>query len=148
MIFARAGAKDKLGLRVHGLIVGSPDKKRADPAVLRSLCSHVLPSGKQEVRAGWGTLEPLESCVRRRATGGSPPAPHPTHPPHPTAHPAAQDLARAERALCSAAGGWESPSTAGPEERVPGGRSLVLLCVCVESWLARQCPHACARRCW
>ena len=44
------GAKDKLGLRVHGLIVGSPDKKRADPAVLRALCSHVLPSGKQEVR--------------------------------------------------------------------------------------------------
>ena len=47
---AWSGAKDKLGLRVHGLIVGSPDKKRADPAVLRSLCSHVLPNGKQEVR--------------------------------------------------------------------------------------------------
>ena len=45
-----AGAKDKLGLRMHGLIVGSPDKKRADPAVLRALCSHVLPSGKQEVQ--------------------------------------------------------------------------------------------------
>ena len=44
-----AGAKEKLGLRVHGLIVGSPEKKRADPAVLRSLCSHVLPSGKMEV---------------------------------------------------------------------------------------------------
>ena len=44
------GAKDKLSLRVHGLIVGSPDKKRADPAVLRALCSHVLPNGKQEVR--------------------------------------------------------------------------------------------------
>lgn len=44
-----AGAKDKLSLRVHGLIVGSPDKKRADPAVLRSLCSHVLPNGKNEV---------------------------------------------------------------------------------------------------
>ena len=43
------GAKEKLGLRVHGLIVGSPEKKRADPAVLRSLCSHVLPSGKMEV---------------------------------------------------------------------------------------------------
>lgn len=37
-----AGAKDKLGLRVHGLIVGSPEKKRADPAVLRALCRRVL----------------------------------------------------------------------------------------------------------
>ncbi|KAK9866929.1 hypothetical protein WJX84_008862 [Apatococcus fuscideae] len=44
-----AGAKDKLSLRVHSLIVGSPEKKRADPAVLRALCSHVLPSGKLEV---------------------------------------------------------------------------------------------------
>ncbi|KAI7841137.1 hypothetical protein COHA_005107 [Chlorella ohadii] len=44
-----AGAKDKLGLRVHGLIVGSPEKRRADPAVLRGLCSHTLPSGKNEV---------------------------------------------------------------------------------------------------
>jgi uncharacterized protein with von Willebrand factor type A (vWA) domain len=44
-----SGAKDKLGLRVHGLIVGSPEKKRADPAVLRGLCSHTLPSGKNEV---------------------------------------------------------------------------------------------------
>ena len=43
------GAKDKLSLRVHGLIVGAPDKQRADPAVLKSLCSHVLPSGHQEV---------------------------------------------------------------------------------------------------
>ena len=37
-------------LRVHGLIVGSPEKRRADPAVLRGLCSHTLPSGKNEVR--------------------------------------------------------------------------------------------------
>lgn len=37
-------------LRVHGLIVGSPEKKRSDPAVLRGLCSHTLPSGKNEVR--------------------------------------------------------------------------------------------------
>ena len=44
-----SGAKDKLSLRVHGLIVGSPEKKRADPAVLRSLCSQVLPNGKMEV---------------------------------------------------------------------------------------------------
>ncbi len=43
------GAKDKLGLRVHGLVVGSPEKKRADPAVLRSLCSSVLPNGRSEV---------------------------------------------------------------------------------------------------
>lgn len=44
-----AGAKDKMGLRVHGLIVGSPEKKRSDPAVLRSICSSILPSGKSEV---------------------------------------------------------------------------------------------------
>jgi hypothetical protein len=31
-----AGAKESLGLRVHGLVVGSPEKKRADPAVLRA----------------------------------------------------------------------------------------------------------------
>jgi uncharacterized protein with von Willebrand factor type A (vWA) domain len=44
-----SGAKDKLALRVHGLILGSPEKKRADPAVLRGLCSHILPkSGKLE----------------------------------------------------------------------------------------------------
>ena len=30
-----SGAKEKLGLRVHGLIVGTPEKQRADPAVLR-----------------------------------------------------------------------------------------------------------------
>jgi len=46
-----SGAKDKLGLRVHGLIVGSPEKKRSDPAVLRSICSSILPNGKNEVRA-------------------------------------------------------------------------------------------------
>lgn len=44
-----SGAKDKMGLRVHGLIVGSPEKKRADPAVLRALCTAYLPSGKTEV---------------------------------------------------------------------------------------------------
>lgn len=46
-----AGAKDKLGLRVHGLVVGEPDDdapRRADPAVLRSLCACVLPNGKVE----------------------------------------------------------------------------------------------------
>ena len=40
------------GARVHGLIVGSPEKKRADPAVLRALCTSYLPNGKSEVRAG------------------------------------------------------------------------------------------------
>lgn len=45
-----SGAKDKMGLRVHGLIVGSPEKKRADPAVLRALCAAYLPNGKSEVR--------------------------------------------------------------------------------------------------
>lgn len=30
-----SGAKEKLGLRVHGLIIGSPEEKRSDPAVLR-----------------------------------------------------------------------------------------------------------------
>lgn len=43
------GAKDKLGLRVHGLIVGSPEIKKADPAVLRALCSGILPNGRSEV---------------------------------------------------------------------------------------------------
>ena len=52
---------------MHGLIVGSPEKKRADPAVLRGLCSHTLPNGKNEVRrpAGWGA-----SRGRRRASHG------------------------------------------------------------------------------
>ncbi|KAG2483511.1 hypothetical protein HYH03_017619 [Edaphochlamys debaryana] len=43
-----AGAKEGLGLRVHGLVVGSPEKKRADPAVLRALCTNYLPNGKVE----------------------------------------------------------------------------------------------------
>ena len=55
-----AGAKDKLGLRVHGLIVGSPEKKRADPAVLRALCTNVLPSGHHETLVtefeGWASV--------------------------------------------------------------------------------------------
>ena len=46
-----SGAKDKLGLRVHGLIVGDPneEKRRSDPAVLRSLCTNYLPNGKTEL---------------------------------------------------------------------------------------------------
>eukprot|EP00798_Chlamydomonas_sp_ICE-L_P011915 gene11915-15016_t len=43
-----SGAKDKLSLRVHGLIIGAPEKKKADPAVLRSLCTNYLPNGKIE----------------------------------------------------------------------------------------------------
>ncbi len=49
IVCCHAGAKDKMGLRVHGLIVGSPEKKRADPAVLRQLCASILPNGKNEV---------------------------------------------------------------------------------------------------
>ena len=46
-----SGSKEKLGLRVHGLILGAPDEdqKRADPAVLRSLCTQIVPNtGKTE----------------------------------------------------------------------------------------------------
>ena len=54
------GAKDKLGLRVHGLVVGAPGKQRADPAVLRSLCSAILPNGKAETLVhtfeGWASV--------------------------------------------------------------------------------------------
>ena len=60
-----AGAKDKLSLRVHGLIVGSPEKKRADPAVLRALCTQMLPSGKNEMLVsefdGWASVRSEES---------------------------------------------------------------------------------------
>lgn len=56
-----AGAKDKLGLRVHGLIVGSPDKKRADPAVLKALCASYLPNGKSQTLVtefeGWASVD-------------------------------------------------------------------------------------------
>lgn len=64
-----AGAKDKLGLRVHGLIVGSPEKKRADPAVLRALCTARLPNGKSEVLVtefgGWASVQvrPIPEAV-------------------------------------------------------------------------------------
>ena len=58
-----SGAKDKLALRVHGLIVGSPEKRRADPAVLRALCSNPLPSGRIETLitefAGWASVSLL-----------------------------------------------------------------------------------------
>ena len=56
-----AGAKDKLGLRVHGLIVGSPEKKRSDPAVLRALCTNLLPNGCNELLVssfeGWQSVK-------------------------------------------------------------------------------------------
>jgi hypothetical protein len=56
-----SGAKEKLGLRVHGLIIGSPEKKRADPAVLRALCTNYLPNGKVELCMsefeGWASVQ-------------------------------------------------------------------------------------------
>lgn len=55
-------------LRVHGLIVGSPEKKRADPAVLRGLCSHTLPSGKNEV--GRGERGAWTDCMLHRGPLG------------------------------------------------------------------------------
>lgn len=78
-----AGAKDKLGLRVHGLIVGSPEVKKADPAVLKSLCSGILPSGRTEVLItefeGWASVKARDDMkfdwddaignARRRAAG-------------------------------------------------------------------------------
>ena len=45
---------------VHALIVGAPDKQRADPAVLRALCSNVLGNGKVAVDVaefqGWASV--------------------------------------------------------------------------------------------
>ena len=78
-----AGAKDKLGLRVHGLIVGTPEVKKADPAVLRSLCSGILPNGRTEVLVsefeGWASVKSRADMqfdwddaignARRRAAG-------------------------------------------------------------------------------
>lgn len=78
-----SGAKDKLGLRVHGLIVGSPEVKKADPAVLRSLCSGILPNGRTEVLItefeGWASVKARDDMkfdwddaignARRRAAG-------------------------------------------------------------------------------
>eukprot|EP00803_Ostreobium_quekettii_P008826 evm.model.scf_2565.1 EVM.evm.TU.scf_2565.1 scf_2565:1050-6339(-) len=56
-----AGAKEKLGLVVHGLIIGSPEKRRADPAVLKSLCTNYLANGKAELRVSefenWGSVQ-------------------------------------------------------------------------------------------
>jgi len=60
-----AGAKDKLGLRVHGLVVGTPGKQRADPAVLRSLCSSIAPNGRSETLVhtfeSWASVEADDS---------------------------------------------------------------------------------------
>lgn len=59
-------------LRVHGLIVGSPEQRRADPAVLRGLCSHTLPSGKNEVglvgRLSWAAVV-VPGCMAGRVVG-------------------------------------------------------------------------------
>jgi hypothetical protein len=61
-----AGAKEALALRVHGLVVGAPSAdspRRADPAVLRSLCTSRVPgdrSGRTEVLVslfeGWESV--------------------------------------------------------------------------------------------
>ncbi len=64
-----SGAKDKLGLRVHGLIVGSPEKKRSDPAVLRSICSSILPNGKNEVRVHYCIGTPAHAVVCPKCHG-------------------------------------------------------------------------------
>ncbi|KAF5826843.1 hypothetical protein DUNSADRAFT_1887 [Dunaliella salina] len=79
-----SGAKDKLSLRVHGLIIGSPEKKRADPAVLRGLCTSTLPNGKTELLvtefSSWASVQAddqlgaidyddLEGNARRRLAG-------------------------------------------------------------------------------
>ncbi len=69
-----SGAKDKLSLRVHGLIIGSPEKKRADPAVLRGLCTSTLPNGKTELLvtefSSWASVQVGEGiwtvCVDAR----------------------------------------------------------------------------------
>lgn len=67
-LVAGAGAKEKLGLRVHGLIVGSPEKRRADPAVLRALCTNYLPNGKVELCMsefeGWASVQVSAACAR------------------------------------------------------------------------------------
>lgn len=67
-VWCHAGAKDKMGLRVHGLIVGSPEKKRADPAVLRQLCASILPNGKNEVPSLLGVCWGHSCACRSAAT--------------------------------------------------------------------------------
>ena len=68
---------------MHGLIVGSPEQKKADPAVLRSLCSSVLPNGRMETLIssfeGWASVKERSEMqfdwddaignARRRAAG-------------------------------------------------------------------------------
>lgn len=66
-----AGAKEALALRVHGLVVGAPQDdapRRADPAVLRSLCTSRVPgdrSGRTEVLVsvfeGWESVRDADS---------------------------------------------------------------------------------------
>lgn len=66
-----AGAKEALALRVHGLVVGAPSSdapRRADPAVLRSLCTSRIPgdrSGRTEVLVsvfeGWESVRADDS---------------------------------------------------------------------------------------
>ncbi|KAI8463939.1 MAG: hypothetical protein J3K34DRAFT_455000 [Monoraphidium minutum] len=78
-----SGAKEKLALRVHGLIIGSPEKQRADPAVLRALCTNYLPNGKVEMLVSefenWASVQAdeamqydwddVEGNTRRRLAG-------------------------------------------------------------------------------
>ncbi|GMH33678.1 hypothetical protein BSKO_01512 [Bryopsis sp. KO-2023] len=78
-----AGAKEKLGLRVHGLIIGSPEERRSDPAVLRSLCTNYLSNGKTEIRIqefeNWASVkeddsmkfdwDDIEGDTRRKMAG-------------------------------------------------------------------------------
>jgi hypothetical protein len=66
-----AGAKEALALRVHGLVVGAPQDdapRRADPAVLRSLCTSRVPgdrAGRTEVLVsvfeGWESVRSADS---------------------------------------------------------------------------------------
>lgn len=78
-----SGAKEKLGLRVHGLVLGTPQKQRADPAVLKSLCTNYLPNGKVETLVSafenWASVQAddslkfdwddVEGNTRRRLAG-------------------------------------------------------------------------------
>jgi hypothetical protein len=70
-----SGAKEKLGLRVHGLIIAAPDKKRADPAVLRGLCTNYLPNGKTEMLVSefnnWASVQ-VGLCRGARLPGPRP----------------------------------------------------------------------------
>jgi hypothetical protein len=75
-----SGAKEKLGLRVHGLVIAAPDKKRADPAVLRALCTNYLPNGKLELLVSefnnWASVQVGARAVAACALSPAVPAMH------------------------------------------------------------------------